>query len=82
MKTSTLILSIFAICVIQAVFAESTGCSKSCFEGCSFGICKQTTDCMGCSRKYYNDKMNAKTKIKLMKKLIESFLFKFTIEYL
>ena len=68
MKTFTLILSIFAICVIQGIFAEELmKCKSSCFEGCSFGICRQTPSCTGCSRKYYEDKQKAKTKIKLMK---------------
>lgn len=68
MKTFTLILSIFAICVIQGIFAEELmKCKSSCFEGCSFGICSQAPSCTGCSRKYYDDKQKAKTKIKLMK---------------
>jgi len=73
MKTSTLILSIFAICVIQGIFAEELmKCSSSCFEGCSVGICRQTLSCNGCSRKYYEDKIKAQTKIKLLKERDEN----------
>ena len=69
MKTYTLFITIFAICAIQAIIGEQVmKCHSSCFEGCSFGVCKKTTSCIGCSRKYNEDKQSAKDKINLMKK--------------
>ena len=68
MKTYTLIISIFAIGVVQGIFAEEAlKCKSSCFEGCDTGVCNNSFQCTGCSRKYYVDKQKAKEKIKLLK---------------
>lgn len=71
MKTNTykLFISIFAICVLQGILTEEAmKCRSYCFEGCSKGVCRDTLDCLGCSRKYYEDKLKAKEKIRLMRK--------------
>ena len=65
-------ITLFAICVIQGIFAgEIMKCSSSCFKGCNTGICDKSKSCSGCSRKYFEDKESIKEKIKLMKKKTE-----------
>lgn len=82
MKTYTLIISLFAICVIQGILAEqTTKCHSNCFKGCSEGICKKTISCMGCSRKYYEDKEKAKETIKLMKQKDDEKIDEMTLTY-
>lgn len=73
MKTYTLIITLFAICVIQGIIAEEImmKCNGDCFNGCKRGVCKKTKECNGCSRKYFEDKESVKEKIKLMKKNTE-----------
>jgi hypothetical protein len=82
MKTYFLLISIFAICVIQGILTEhGSKCNSSCFEGCSVGICKKTISCMGCSRKYYEDKEKAKKTIKLMKAKDDEKIDEMTLTY-